>query len=148
MQSVQIIYTRNWLPGSLLIRLLTWSRWSHVALVVNDQVIEAAIGVGVRRRPLEELVAASSAWSIQALPVRDASALIAAVESQIGMPYDYLGALGIALRGNWQECRAWFCSELIAWAADHAGSPWFRRERIRRVTPEHLWMLAPADVNL
>jgi len=54
------------------------------------------------------------------------------------------GVFGLALRRSWQDKRAWFCSELVAWAAAEAGSPWFRRERIGRVTPEHLWMLAPA----
>lgn len=83
------------------------------------------MGAGVRRRPLAELIAAA--------------------ESQIGRRYDWAGALGLALRRGWQDRRAWFCSELVAWAADAAGSPWFRRNRIGRVTPEHLWMLAPFD---
>jgi hypothetical protein len=144
-QSVQVVFTRSWLPGSLLIRAVTWSRWSHCALVDGEEVIEAAMFGGVRRRPLAELLAANSAHRIEHLPVQDAAATIAAARSQLGKGYDWLGALGLALRGNWQNRQAWFCSELIAWAADHAGSPWFRRNRIRRVTPEHLWMLAPFE---
>lgn len=144
-QSVRVVFTRSLLPGSLLIRAITWSRWSHCALVVGDEVIESAMFAGVRRRPLAELIAASSAHSIVDLPVQDAAAVVAAAESQIGRSYDWAGALGLALRRGWQDRRAWFCSELVAWAADAAGSPWFRRNRIGRVTPEHLWMLAPFD---
>lgn len=113
------------------------------SLAVGNEAIESAMFAGVRRRYLAELIAASSAHGIVELPVRDAAAVIAAAESQIGRPYDWLGALGLALRRGWQDRRAWFCSELVAWAADAAGSPWFRRNRIGRVTPEHLWMLAP-----
>lgn len=143
-QVVRVVFTRSWMPGSLLIRAITWSRWSHCALVVGDEVIESAMGAGVRRRSLRELLASSSAYSIVSLPVRDAEAVVAAAESQIGRRYDWAGAFGLALRHGWQDRRAWFCSELLAWAADEAGSPWFRRNRIGRVTPEHLWMLAPA----
>lgn len=147
-QSIQVVFTRSWLPGSWLIRALTGSRWSHCALIVGDEVIEAAMGAGVRRRPLAELIAASSAHSIVDLPVQDAAAVIAAAESQIGQRYDWLGAFGVALRRCWHERDAWFCSELVAWSADKAGSPWFRRDRIWRVTPEHLWMLAPVNPRL
>lgn len=146
MQTVRILFTRSWLPGSWLIRAITWSRWSHCALVVGDEVIESAMFAGVRRRPLVDLIEGSSAYSIVELPVRDADAVIRAAESQIGRRYDWAGVFGLALRGGWQDRRAWFCSELVAWAADAAGSPWFRRNRIGRVTPEHLWMLAPVEL--
>lgn len=145
-QSVRIIFTRNWLPGSLLIRAATWSRWSHCALIVGDEVIESVMGYGVRRRALADLIAASSAHNCADLPVQDAAAVIEAAETQIGARYDWTGALGIALRLVRQDRDAWFCSELLAWAAYASGSPWFRRDRIGRVTPEHLWMLAPISV--
>ena len=67
-----------------------------------------------------------------------------AAASQIGKPYDYTAILGLGLRRDWQEEDAWFCSELVAWAFQHAGEPLFRAECLRRVTPQHLWMLAPA----
>lgn len=142
-QSVRVVFTRSWLPGSWLIRALTWSRWSHCALIVGDEVIEAAMGAGVRRRPLAGLIAASSAHSIVDLPVQDAAALIRAARSQIGKPYDWPAVAGLILRRNWQETDAWFCSELIAWAAAVTGQPFFRAEFTWRIYPRHLWMLPP-----
>ena len=46
--------------------------------------------------------------------------MIAAVRSQIGKPYDKTGALGLGLHRDWQEDDAWWCSELIPWAAQQA----------------------------
>lgn len=143
MESVRVIFTRNWLPGSRLIRARTWSRWSHVALIDGDEVVEAAMFAGVRSTPLADLIAASSAYSIQHLPVRDAATFIAAVRSQIGAGYDWPGALGIGLRLDLERSKWYSCAELLAWAAHETGQPWFRPDRIGRVTPEHLWMLAP-----
>jgi cell wall-associated NlpC family hydrolase len=98
----------------------------------------------VRVAPLAEVIAAHSAHVIVELPCRDPQAVIAAAASQIGKPYDYTAILGLGLRRDWQEEDAWFCSELVAWAFQHAGEPLFRAECLRRVTPQHLWMLAPA----
>ncbi|KAG0188260.1 hypothetical protein DFQ28_005152 [Apophysomyces sp. BC1034] len=68
----------------------------------------------------------------------------AAAASQIGKPYDYTAILGLGLRRDWQQDDAWFCSESVAWAFDSAGHPLFRPDSLRRVTPQHLWMLAPS----
>lgn len=144
-EQVRIVFTRNWLPGSLMIRAATWSRWSHVGIIDGEYVIESAVFVGVRRRPLVELIRESSAHAFSALPAKDARLVIEAARSQVGKPFDYMGIVGLAFRGNWQRRRSWFCSELAAWSSQAGGKPWFRRDRIGRVTPEHLWMLAPTD---
>ena len=44
-------------------------------------------------------------------------------------------------RRDWQDDAAWWCSELIPWAAKQAGTDLFRPDALRRITPEHLWML-------
>ena len=98
----------------------------------------------VRRCPVVQAINHAKRGAIIELPCRDPQAVIAAAASQIGKPYDYTAILGLGLRRDWQEEDAWFCSELVAWAFQHAGDPLFRADCLRRVTPQHLWMLAPA----
>ncbi|MEW6612718.1 MAG: YiiX/YebB-like N1pC/P60 family cysteine hydrolase [Pseudomonadota bacterium] len=144
MSAVQLLFTRRRHPGSALIRVATWSRWSHVALVDGDEVIEAAAPHGVRRASVGAAIDRAARCALVELPARDPAAVLAAAASQLGKPYDWTAVLGLGLRRDWQEEDAWFCSELVAWAFQHAGEPLFRAEVLRRVTPQHLWMLAPA----
>ncbi len=46
--SIQVIFGRNNLPFSWLIRIVTWSRWSHCGIVINDKVFEARVFKGVK----------------------------------------------------------------------------------------------------
>lgn len=133
-------------PLSWAIRVRTWSRWSHVALVDGDSVIEAVALKGVVRTPLWRRQAVDPRWAISALPCRDPSAVIEAATTQLGKPYDYTAVAGLGLRRVWKDADSWFCSELVAWAFDQGGSPLFRTESMRRVTPENLWMLRPAEM--
>jgi hypothetical protein len=49
------------------------------------------------------------------------------------------GVLGIAFRRAWQSTAAWFCSELVAWAFQSAGTSLFRTE-VWRITPRDLYI--------
>lgn len=130
---------------STVIRAATWSRWSHVALIDGDEVIEATAPAGVRRFPVVEAINHAKRGAIVELPCRSAESILSAAASQLGKPYDYTAILGLGLHRDWQDDDSWFCSELVAWAFQQAGEPLFRPEVMRRVTPQHLWMLAPAD---
>lgn len=143
MNTVRLLFSTTRLPFSLLIRTLTWSRWSHVALVDGESVIEAAAGHGVRSVSLKAALERASDYQLVELPAQSPDAILAAARSQLGKPYDWTAILGLGLHRDWQEEDAWFCSELVAWAAAQAGEEWFRREALRRVVPEHLWMLPP-----
>lgn len=143
MSTIRLLFSTSAHPFSALIRAVTWSRWSHVSLVDGDTVIEARALKGVVRTPLSEALCRAKAYSLVDLPCRDPAVVIAAAAGQIGKPYDYLAVLGLGLRRDWQDDGSWFCSELIAWASDRAGQPLFRADSLRRVTPEHLWMLSP-----
>ena len=145
MGTVNLLFSTSRHPMSGVIRACTWSRWSHVALIDGDEVIEATAPDGVRRFPVVQAIDHAKRGQIVSLPCRDPEAVIAAAASQLGKPYDYTAVLGIGLHRDWQEDDAWFCSELLAWAFERAGEPLFRAEVMRRVTPEHLWMLAPAS---
>lgn len=136
--TVQVVFSRNHTPGSILLRGFLWSPWSHCALVDGDTVIEAAAFHGVRERPLRDFMADATKAAMLELP-GDAGAIIAAARSQIGKPYDWQGVAGIGFRRRWQDDDAWFCSELVAWAFEVGGHPLFR-SKPWRVTPRDLYL--------
>ena len=139
---MRVIFCTSRLPGAVMIRAVTWSEWSHVALVDSDEVIEAT-WPAVRVTPLAEVIAKHSAHVIVDLPCRSSADIIAAARSQVGKGYDLTALFGLLTRRDWQEPDKWFCSELVAWAFSQGGSPMFRPEAMHRITPQHLWMLAP-----
>jgi len=130
-------------PLSWLIRAGSWSRWSHVAVVDGDHIIEAIAIHGVVRTPLTTRQKQDPSWVISSLPCMNPQAVVDAALSQVGKPYDYTGVLGVGLHRDWQQSDSWFCSELVAWAFTQGGSALFRQNASRRVTPQDLWMLQP-----
>lgn len=147
MTTIRLLFSTSRHPLSALIRACTWSTWSHVALVDGDEVIEATAPAGVRRYPVLAAIEHAKRAAVVDLPCRDPASVIEAAASQIGKPYDYAAIVGIGLHRDWQQDDRWFCSELVAQAFEQAGQPLFRGEVLRRVTPQHLWMLAPAAVS-
>lgn len=143
MRTISLLFTRQSDLLSRAIRTFTWSRWSHVALIDGYGAIEATPPDGVVVNDTEVVLMRSSEFELVELPCSNPEAVRAAAASQVGKPYDYTALMGLALRRDWQEEDAWFCSELIAWAFEQAGEPLFRAECLRRVTPQHLWMLGP-----
>lgn len=69
-------------------------------------------------------------------------AFLTFLHSQVGKPYDVKSIIGFILGRQWRDPDAWFCSELIAAALEHAGvfaHP--LRTRNDRVTPQELLMI-------
>jgi uncharacterized protein YycO len=143
MQTVRVIFTRSRNLGSFFIRLFTWSTWSHVGIVDGEYVIEA-VWPKVRRVRIDKFLEGKSNWRIDQFACANKQAIIDAAKSQLGKPYDIGAVIGFLFRSNWQDDDKWFCSEILAWAFDKGGTPLFRPKRLRRVRPEHLWMIAPA----
>lgn len=138
--SVQLLYSRSRHISSAGIRLATWGEFSHVAQIAGEQVIEAVWKPGVRPDLLRNAIGRASRWAIVEYDHKNPAGMISAVRSQIGKPYDKTGALGLGVHRNWQDDDAWWCSELVAWAAQQAGDPWFMPQAVHRITPQHLWM--------
>jgi len=143
MGQVTLIFARGGSIGGWLIRLLTWSRWSHVALVDGNTVIEARAFAGVVETPLAEFKQRYGDTEMVRLNHPDPLGMVHAVRGQLGKPYDYWAIAGFLFHRDWQRSHAWFCSELVAWASEDAGRPLFRRNALNRVTQEHLWLLPP-----
>lgn len=138
-----VLFATSDLVGARLIRAVTWSDWSHVALIDAGRgtVIEA-VWPEVREMPLAAVIDRHPQHAVQGLP-GDAARVLECARRQLGRPYDLRGMLGLGLHRDWQDQSAWWCSELVAWSFAAAGSPLFRAAALHRVTPQHLWMLAP-----
>lgn len=147
MSKIALIFSRSASLHSALIRVATWSPWSHVGLVVGDSVIDAAPGEGVRLISMAQLERESDHCKLVELPCRRPDVMALAASQQIGKPYDWSAIFGLTLHRDWSEPDKWFCAELVAWAFAEAGEPLFRHDVISRVTPQHLWMLAPVQAD-
>jgi hypothetical protein len=138
MQTVRVIFARNKKPISLLIRLVTWSRWSHCAVLDGEFVIEAKGGCGVVITPLNVFLDRYTDYAFADLPVADSpSNAIERARAELGAPYDLKALFGILFRTGWECDSSWFCSEHLA----HT-SGIFRAERVSRITPEMIWSVS------
>lgn len=142
METIPVIFGKSWNIFGVLIRLFTWSRWSHVGAITPDGkfVIEASGTLGVVETPIEEFKRRYTQYEITQIPVRDRGFAYRFLRGEIGKPYDRLAILGIFFRRDWQQTDAWFCSELIARA-----SQMFRRSHISRITQEDVYCITIED---
>lgn len=138
---MKVLFCTSTLPGAVLIRAVTWSRWSHVALVLDDGSAIEATYPKVRRVPLETILEKHSKWVIVDVPTDCDQAIEDFAMSQIGKPYDVSALFGLLVHRDWTDTDKWFCSELLAWAFAQAGASKFREEDIHRITPQNWWML-------
>lgn len=138
---MKVLFCTSSLPGAALIRAVTWSKWSHVALILEDGTAIEAVYPKVRRVPLETVLNSHSKWVIVDIPTDCDKEIEEAAISQIGKPYDITALLGILVHRQWTDLDSWFCSELLAWSFAKGGKLLFREEDIHRITPQNLWML-------
>lgn len=135
MSKITVIFTkRNWNPVSMAIRYcIPRSRFSlalssHCLIDDGDYVIEASMMHGVRRVLKSVAMKGLTTVATVEFNVPDAEAGLAWARTQVGMPYDFKGAFGLALSPyrDWMEPDAWFCYELAAAALVAAGKDCFR----------------------
>lgn len=139
---MKIVFARRPTLGSWLIRIGTWSQWSHCAVIDGDTVIDATWPHGVRRTLLADWViryADNEVANIQ-LPHEDAATGF--LVRQIGRRYDWTALVGFFFRRGWKDEDRWFCSELVE-AAVMAGGLRRFREQLTRITPRDVWMVTP-----
>lgn len=118
---------------SRIIRLVTGSKWSHVAILDNDDchVIEARGGYGVQRNNVLDFLGRYELVEYRFLPGD-----IEKARKLIGKPFDNKGVKGILFR-NFEHCPdSWFCSELVAHAANFVPDFFAHKH-----TPESLYNL-------
>ena len=146
---MKLLFTRRRHASSLLIRLVTWSNFSHVDIVLDGgQIIGAEAGKGVSKGSFERQVRKASKAVTVEIPVLDLQAALAFAKSQKGKPYDWLGVAGIGLRRNWQEPSKWSCAEFVAASLAKGGYNPFDAKFHHRITPQDLFMLNFAKASL
>lgn len=125
------------LPFAWLIRKATWSRFSHVDLVLPDGRLIGARGMGGVAVRNPDKYSRVARYRVDA-----PDDVLRAACSQIGKPYDWGAIFGFIFRRNWQDKQRWFCSELIAWAFEEAGHPLINGRDFYKVSPRDL-LLSP-----
>jgi hypothetical protein len=136
----RLIFSTNNIIGSILVRFGTRSHFSHVDYILPDgvSIIGARAFKGVVQETLEERIARSTHYAIYEFD-GDAQAIAEQLRPQLGKRYDWLGCMGIAAHRDWRQDDAWFCSELVEYAAERAGSPLLNHElKLNRISPELL----------
>lgn len=135
---MKILIARNNRLGSLLIRAVTLSRWSHAAIFLDGVVIDSTLRTGVRSITYAEFARHYPTHVVIDVPLPDEDNAIRFLASQVGKPYDWTALFGIVLQRNWQEPDAWFCSELVEAALSKGGRQRFR-DSVSRITPQQTW---------
>jgi len=144
--SLRMIFTNSKKPAAPLIRFVTWSDFSHVAVMIDEDTIVHADFKGVRIEPVKDLQARSKNWMIVEYECDNPQEMIDACLSQVGKPYDFSGLVGIILRDvNIQDDSRWWCSELPMYGSAVAKWPTFNVEFIHRLTPQH-WLMLPHTI--
>jgi len=137
---VSVLFARSNVIGSIVIRGITWSRWSHCALLdeAKGTVIEARLPEVVER-PLAEFTK-DHTEIFKRTYNGDSGIALAWARKQLGAKYDIAGVLGLGLHRDWQDEGQWWCSELVGKAL-HLSMPRFYLEAITRLTPEDVWKI-------
>lgn len=131
---MKLLLTRSNKPISFLIRTFTWSRFSHVAVVMPDceTVIDATFKHGVKEWRTNDFL--DNHDYVVVVEV-DGDPLKA--KELLGKKYDFTGIVGIWLKRKWNNTSRWFCSELAAYCMSV-----FRQDRRGRITPENIYMVS------
>ena len=134
---IRVWFTRSHDVGGFLIRLLTLSKWNHVALEIGGTVYEAMAGGGVRAVPAKGYAESWAAAKCVEVAVDNPAPIRDWLRGQIGKRYDWAALLALPFRASWQHPRRWFCSELVAQALHLAGA--VDLPKAYRITPGRLW---------
>lgn len=143
--------SKSWISN--VIRLMTWSDFSHVEFLVDDETprqfshgCEGYLGSlghgGVLLRPLDYDTPQRQVLATTVdLPTEMAFAVWSFAFRQIGKPYDVGAILAMPWRQDWKQPDSWFCSEMVAAAFDAGGFPLLNDwGKLNRVTPRDLLM--------
>jgi uncharacterized protein YycO len=138
MNKIKVIYGANWLPFSVLIRVVTFSRWSHCGLIseCGQYVYESTFLKGVQRTPLADFKQRYKKTATGQMFCVSTAEAYRIAESKIGDKYDFLACFGILFKTGWGDASAWLCSEYVA----HC-SQLFSVKKQSSVTPEDCFRL-------
>lgn len=125
--------------GSWIIKLFTFSKFSHVAVKISEElIVDSTLLTGVRCISLDEFREHYPNFTEVNIELPNEIAAINFVLNQVGKPYDWTALLGMVLQRKWHEEDSWFCNELWEAAAKASGKPRFRDD-VHRITPQQSW---------
>lgn len=145
-EKLRIIFTNSYLPLSPIIRFVTWSKYSHMIIKINDTWVTHSDFNGVHIEPLNDVLKRSKSWLEVEFDCIDSQSIIDNCLTFLGKPYDYGALVGIAIRRiELQDDSKYVCSEYPAAGALKASQPFFCTDYIHRITPQH-WLMLPHTV--
>lgn len=144
---MKIVFARRNTLGSWLLRFFTWSPYSHVGAIFEDNhgapllVVHSTSPEGVHVTEWDKFSEQYNVCEVCEVSVPNEDAAFDFLQSQIGKPYDWSAILGFIFRASdWERDDAWFCNELVEAALVAGGKRRFR-ESLARITPRHSWMV-------
>lgn len=133
---IKLLFSTNNGIGARLIRLGTWSKYSHCDVFTEDGSIIGAVPFkGVIE--YDPSIRLKNQYEICVIENVDAAKVIEGVKQQLGKSYDWTGVMSLSIHRDWHSPDKWFCSELLAWAVERAGTPVINKYS-NRVTPQDL----------
>jgi hypothetical protein len=94
---MRVILCRAPKIGSWLIRTLTWSPWSHCAILADSETVVEAVWPKVRASALADLLASHPSYVIVDLPVPNEGKSLGMALQQIGKTLRLAGAVRVPL---------------------------------------------------
>lgn len=141
MDQAKALLTRRANLGSGAIRAVTWSAWSHVQVARGGELFGASFPHGVGKETLAQRLELSSHAALVAFNVPDLAAGDDFLRKTQSYPYDWKGAFGLAVHQDWQSRDAFWCSSYFVAYLQACGLSLYREGAIRRITPQHIFML-------
>lgn len=136
-------------PVSLAIRLETWSQFSHVEFILDDNTaLGAHAKGGVKIRPIDYAKFTNEERYKLTVTDQQKTDILDFAHKQVGKPYDFTDIAGILFHRDWRTEDKWICSELVASAFEHGGFPLLYApiKFVHRISPAQLY-LSPYLLN-
>jgi uncharacterized protein YycO len=139
---MKLIYTsKKHSLSSFFIRLFTFSKYSHCAIDLgDDMIIDTVLTTGVRTSTVAEFAAMYPDQVVIDIKVPDDINAYQFALEQVGKPYDWSAIISLAAQRDWQEPDKWFCSELVEAILAAGGLQRFRDE-VYKITPQESWSI-------
>lgn len=122
--------------GGWLIKLFTFSKWNHVAVMFEDtdrldsnSVVDVTAAAGTRLMSYYNFKQVYPRHVVVDVAVPDEKAGYDFAVAQVGKKYDWSGIFGIIFQNRkWEDDDKWFCAELVEATCIAAGRRRFRSE--------------------
>lgn len=141
---MKVIFTsKRWSVASVFIRFITFSKYSHVGVILPDgDILHATLLDGVHISSREIFDKHYKKQYIVDVEVPDELTAFKFGLSQVGKPYDWKSLVGMFFQSRrWDDPSAWFCNELMEAMCKEGGRLRFRIAEVNRITPQQSWIV-------